>query len=332
VIRARIVGLGDPNLRPADTFTTGVEALDKVLGGGLPKGTVILLGGSEGGGKSTLCTEALVLAGCKKKMLVSGEEREVAVNARAARLELKPDPDSSKLVYSTDSDELLAAAREFRPDLLIVDSAQAFTTISNGLRGGPGSASQIKYLTMALVKMAKDNGMSVVIICQINQDGSLAGPQKMKHWVDAVIELRRNEKTGARTIRALKSRICATHIRYPLLMTERGLKLRQDVVSTDVVEKPMSEETRDAASYSAKMARPSSKSPDQTDCEDGDDDDIEPRFDRGITVKTLKDVADALKHAEGIEKQEDIARKREERKEKAAERVESRVIPFRRRS
>lgn len=221
-IDAKIFDLSDNTGGEEERFSSGVPGFDVLTGGGIPFGSVIIFGGDPGAGKSTLTLEVAVRADCESVLLISGEEIMSALKGRARRMGLQPNPGKTKIMYSTDTDEVISVVRAKKPKLLILDSLQAFTSMR--LQGVAGSPGQIRRLVLQLVKLAKEFHIAMILIGQVNQDGTIAGPQKAKHWVDGVAMLSRNERTGLRTGMMQKSRFAPSHIRVPFVMTHQGLK------------------------------------------------------------------------------------------------------------
>lgn len=165
-------------------FNTGMSELDRVLGGGAVKGSLVLVGGAPGIGKSTLMLQICDNLCCFANVLyVSGEESERQIKLRAQRLGIR---DKGLYLFSeTNLDDIVAAVQEFQPDILIVDSIQ---TIYNGDSGSsPGSVAQVKECTLALMHLAKGMGVTVFVVGHINKEGSLAGPKVLEHMVDCVL-------------------------------------------------------------------------------------------------------------------------------------------------
>lgn len=167
---------------------TGLDQLDAVLGGGLVDGTVLVLGGEPGGGKSSLIMQAV--HGSKMRTLyATGEESVAQVAHRARRLELTSE--RVFVVHDTDVDSVIVHARATRARLVVIDSIQ--TLVSKSLGGSAGSPNQVKECTHQLVRFAKADDVSILIIGHVTNDGTLAGPKTLKHLVDVVLEL---ENTG----------------------------------------------------------------------------------------------------------------------------------------
>ena len=201
-------------------FHTGMSELDRVLGGGAVQGSLVLVGGAPGIGKSTLmlqiCNEL-----CKNYtvLYVSGEESTRQIKLRAQRLHVSG---SDLFVLSeTNLGSILDAAHAVNPDILIVDSIQ--TVLSDSTDSLPGSVSQVKQCTMALMDLAKGEGMTVFVIGHINKEGSIAGPKVLEHMVDCVLSFEGEQHLSYRILRATKNRFGATNEIGVFEMLDEGL-------------------------------------------------------------------------------------------------------------
>lgn len=202
-------------------FTTGMNELDRVLGGGAVKGSLVLVGGAPGIGKSTLMLQICDnLCRFCDVLYVSGEESERQIKLRAQRLGIR---DEGLYLFSeTNLDDIVAAVQEKKPDILIVDSIQ---TIYNGdSSSSPGSVAQVKECTMALMHLAKGMGVTVFVVGHINKEGSLAGPKVLEHMVDCVLHFEGEEHNPYRILRAAKNRFGATNEIGVFEMGDRGLE------------------------------------------------------------------------------------------------------------
>jgi DNA repair protein RadA/Sms len=202
------VPLRDVRAPSADRLLTGIAELDRVLGGGLVPGSVVLLGGSPGIGKSTLTGMALgKLAGAGDKVLyVSGEESAAQVRLRAERL-----GDGSLAVpvlAETSVEAVLAALEAERPAVCVIDSIQTLHT--EGMTGAPGSVGQVREAAGAITEVGKRIGTAVVLVGHVTKDGSVAGPRVLEHLVDCVLLFEGERERSFRTLRALKNRFGAT--------------------------------------------------------------------------------------------------------------------------
>lgn len=201
-------------------FDTGMSELDRVLGGGAVKGSLVLVGGAPGIGKSTLMLQICDnLCRFSDVLYVSGEESERQIKLRAQRLGIR---EEGLFVFSeTNLDDIVAAVQEKRPDILIVDSIQ---TIYNGdSNSSPGSVAQVKECTMALMHLAKGMGVTVFVVGHINKEGSLAGPKVLEHMVDCVLLFEGEEHSSYRILRAAKNRFGATNEIGVFEMADKGL-------------------------------------------------------------------------------------------------------------
>ena len=201
-------------------FNTGMSELDRVLGGGAVKGSLVLVGGAPGIGKSTLMLQICDhLCRFANVLYVSGEESERQIKLRAQRLGIGED--GLYLYSETNLDDIVAAVEEQKPDILIVDSIQ---TIYNGDSGSsPGSVAQVKECTLALMHLAKGMGVTVFVVGHINKEGSLAGPKVLEHMVDCVLHFEGEEHNSYRILRAAKNRFGATNEIGVFEMVDRGL-------------------------------------------------------------------------------------------------------------
>lgn len=189
-------------------FHTGMSELDRVLGGGAVKGSLVLLGGAPGIGKSTLMLQICdQLSRFSKVLYVSGEESERQIKLRAERLRVRGE--NLYLLAETNLENVIEAVRELNPDVLIVDSIQ---TLYNGdLTTAPGSVGQVKECTMTLMQLAKGEGLTVFVIGHINKEGSIAGPKVLEHMVDCVLYFEGEQTMSHRILRAAKNRFGATN-------------------------------------------------------------------------------------------------------------------------
>ncbi len=186
---------------------TGMDELDRVLGGGLVPGTVALLAGEPGVGKSTLLLEAGALAAERSVVLyVTGEESAAQVRQRADRIGAITE--NLFLAAETDLAALLAHVEAVEPALLIVDSVQTFSAA--GIEGVPGGVTQVREITSALVSLAKQRTLTTVLVGHVTKDGSIAGPRSLEHLVDVVLHFEGDSRGRLRMIRALKNRFGPT--------------------------------------------------------------------------------------------------------------------------
>ena len=201
-------------------FHTGMSELDRVLGGGAVRGSLVLVGGAPGIGKSTLMLQICDnLCRFAKVLYVSGEESERQIKLRAQRLGIRED--GLYLYSETNLDDIVASVEALKPDILIVDSIQ---TIYNGdSNSSPGSVAQIKECTMSLMHVAKGFGVTVFVVGHINKEGSLAGPKVLEHMVDCVLHFEGEEHNSYRILRAAKNRFGATNEIGVFEMGDQGL-------------------------------------------------------------------------------------------------------------
>ena len=189
-------------------FHTGMSELDRVLGGGAVKGSLVLLGGAPGIGKSTLMLQICdQLSRFSKVLYVSGEESERQIKLRAERLRVSGE--NLYLLAETNLENVIEAVHQISPNVLIVDSIQ---TLYNGdLTTAPGSVGQVKDCTMTLMQLAKGEGLTVFVIGHINKEGSIAGPKVLEHMVDCVLYFEGEQNVSHRILRAAKNRFGATN-------------------------------------------------------------------------------------------------------------------------
>ncbi|HUY46297.1 MAG TPA: DNA repair protein RadA [Streptosporangiaceae bacterium] len=182
---------------------TGLDELDRVLGGGLVPGAVVLMVGEPGVGKSTLLLETGALAAASGPVLyVTGEESAAQVRLRADRIGAVAE--NLYLAAETDLSALLGHVAAVRPQLLIVDSVQTIT--AEGVDGAPGGVTQIREVTAALMAVAKQHALTTVLVGHVTKDGSIAGPRALEHLVDVVLHFEGDRHAQFRTVRALKNR------------------------------------------------------------------------------------------------------------------------------
>ena len=201
-------------------FETGMSELDRVLGGGAVRGSLVLVGGAPGIGKSTLMLQICDhLCRFANVLYVSGEESERQIKLRAERLGIRGE--GLYLYSETNLEDVLEAVREIKPDILIVDSIQ---TLYNGDNtSSPGSVAQVKDCTMTLMQLAKGQGITVFVIGHVNKEGSIAGPKVLEHMVDCVLYFEGEQHNSYRILRAAKNRFGATNEIGVFEMADRGL-------------------------------------------------------------------------------------------------------------
>jgi DNA repair protein RadA/Sms len=215
-------------LAEAPRRAVGIGELDRVLGGGLVDGSLVLLGGEPGIGKSTLLLQAA--AGIARAtgavggvLYASGEESAAQIRLRAGRLGLLDDPvgEAIRVVAETEVGRIVERVRSERPALLVVDSVQ--TIGSDELDGPPGSVGQVRESTLRLMEVAKGEGVAVVLVGHVTKDGTLAGPKSLEHLVDVVLQLEGDRTGGLRLLRATKNRFGSTDEVGVFEMREGGL-------------------------------------------------------------------------------------------------------------
>ena len=201
-------------------FPTGMGELDRVLGGGAVKGSLVLVGGAPGIGKSTLMLQICnKLCEFSKVLYISGEESEHQLKLRARRLHVES---QQLLVLSeTNLGDVVESVNTEQPDVLIVDSIQ--TLYNDALDAAAGSVSQVKDCTMALMQVAKGQGITVFVIGHVNKEGSIAGPKVLEHMVDCVLYFEGDQHTSYRILRAAKNRFGATNEIGVFEMRDEGL-------------------------------------------------------------------------------------------------------------
>ena len=223
-------GIGVPLSRPKSMeevevtdelrFRTGMGELDRVLGGGAVRGSLVLVGGAPGIGKSTLMLQICDnLCRFAKVLYVSGEESERQIKLRAQRLNVAGE--GLYLLSETNLEHVLDAVHSLQPDVLIVDSIQ--TLYHGDISSGPGSISQVKECTMSLMQLAKGEGITVFVIGHVNKEGSIAGPKVLEHMVDCVLYFEGERQMAYRILRAAKNRFGATNEIGVFEMADAGL-------------------------------------------------------------------------------------------------------------
>jgi DNA repair protein RadA/Sms len=217
----RLQTLADISPRESPRVPTGIDEFDRVLGGGLVPGGVVLIGGDPGIGKSTLLLQALsLLSGSLKALYVSGEESAEQVALRASRLQL--DARSLQLLPEINLERILGTLRAERPDVAVIDSIQ--TVYSESLGSAPGSVAQVRECAAQLTRFAKQSGTTLILVGHVTKDGTLAGPRVLEHIVDTVLYFEGDTHSSFRLVRAFKNRFGAVNELGVFAMTDKGLK------------------------------------------------------------------------------------------------------------
>ncbi len=204
-----------------ERLTTGIGELDRVLGGGIVPGSLVLIGGAPGIGKSTITTAALanLSATGRNVLYVSGEESAAQVRLRAERL--GSHALGIPIVADTDLESVVATLEHERPDVCVVDSVQVL--YDPALTGAPGSVSQVREVAGRLMRAAKRRGIATLLVGHVTKEGSLAGPRVLEHLVDCVLSFEGERERTYRTLRALKNRFGSTNEVGVFEMHEQGL-------------------------------------------------------------------------------------------------------------
>jgi len=217
-----LTGLGDESLPSSPRIVTGIEELDRVTGGGFVPGSVLLLGGEPGIGKSTLLIQACALLATKghRVIYISGEEAVDQVRLRAQRLGLSKAP--VELASETSVEDILATLGQGkRPALVVIDSIQTMWT--QAVESAPGTVTQVRGSAQTLIRFAKTTGATVILVGHVTKDGQIAGPRVVEHMVDAVISFEGEGGRDVRILRAVKNRFGPTDEIGVFEMTGRGL-------------------------------------------------------------------------------------------------------------
>lgn len=215
------VRLGDAGESPAPRTGTGIDELDRVLGGGLVEGSLVLIGGEPGIGKSTLVLQALAhMSRAGDVLLITGEESIDQVRTRAQRLAV--DCEAVGVVAETSLETVVAAIETLRPAVVAIDSVQ--TLVSDAIDGAPGTVTQVRQAAASLMKAAKTTGVTVLLVGQVTKDGGLAGPRMLEHLVDTVLIFEGEEMRSHRILRAVKNRFGSIDETGLFEMRARGLE------------------------------------------------------------------------------------------------------------
>lgn len=213
--------LSEVETTEAPRTPSGSEEFDRVLGGGLVRGAVVLIGGDPGIGKSTLLLQVLAHLGQAQRVLyVSGEESAQQIALRARRLAV--DAGAMRLLAEINMETILATLAKEQPEFVVIDSIQ--TVYSEQLQSAPGSVAQVRECSAQLTRYAKTTGTTILLVGHVTKDGTLAGPRVLEHIVDAVLYFEGDTHSSFRLIRAQKNRFGAVNELGVFAMTERGLR------------------------------------------------------------------------------------------------------------
>jgi DNA repair protein RadA/Sms len=218
---APVLSLADIDAIDVPRFGTGIEEFDRVLGGGLVAGGVVLIGGDPGIGKSTLLLQALAnVSHLKKVLYVSGEESGAQIALRAKRLNI--DARDLKLQAEIQLEKILGTLADLKPEVAVIDSIQ--TVYSDALSSAPGSVAQVRECAAQLTRVAKQTGITIILVGHVTKEGALAGPRVLEHIVDTVLYFEGDNHSSFRLVRAIKNRFGAVNELGVFAMTEKGLK------------------------------------------------------------------------------------------------------------
>ncbi len=218
---SKLQKLADVDAREEPRRPTGIDELDRVLGGGLVDGAVVLLGGDPGIGKSTLLLQSLAILGRScNAIYVSGEESAQQIALRARRLAV--DASALELLAEIQLEKILSVLSAQRPDVAVIDSIQ--TVYSEALQSAPGSVAQVRECAAQLTRFAKSSGTALLLVGHVTKEGALAGPRVLEHMVDAVLYFEGDSHSSFRLVRAIKNRFGAVNELGVFAMTERGLR------------------------------------------------------------------------------------------------------------
>ncbi len=220
--QSAVQNLSDIDLQSLPRFSSSIDEMDRVLGGGLVPGSVVLIGGNPGAGKSTLLLQIMCVLGNtgKPALYVTGEESLQQLGMRARRLNL---PDQNlKMLAETNVEQICKAAQEHLPQLLVVDSIQVMH--SADVASAPGSVSQVRECAAFLIQYAKQTNTVLFLVGHVTKEGNLAGPKVLEHMIDCFIMLEGGNDTKYRILRGQKNRFGAVNELGVFAMTETGLK------------------------------------------------------------------------------------------------------------
>jgi len=218
---AQLQKLADVEAQDVSRQATGIAEFDRVLGGGLVAGGVVLIGGDPGIGKSTLLLQTV----CKvsqslKSFYISGEESAQQIAMRANRLGL--DASQVDVLAEINLEKISQVLQQHKPDVVVIDSIQ--TVYSEALQSAPGSVAQVRECSAQLTRIAKQLGISMILVGHVTKEGSLAGPRVLEHIVDSVLYFEGDQNSSFRVIRAFKNRFGAVNELGVFAMTEKGLR------------------------------------------------------------------------------------------------------------
>src|SRR5437899_1037268 len=210
---------GDVATVESERISTGVDELDRVLGGGLVPASLVLVGGEPGVGKSTLLLTALAaMSKSRRVLLVTGEESPAQVSLRASRL---GGAEAVEILAETELAKVCATLEEARPDVCVIDSVQ--TLYSSELGSAPGSVAQVREAAGRLLRVAKESGVATILVGHVTKDGSVAGPRVLEHLVECVLQFEGDRYRAHRVLRAVKNRFGSTNELGVFEMTGAGL-------------------------------------------------------------------------------------------------------------
>lgn len=215
------IGINEISTTDETRYNTGLDELDRVLGGGIVKGSLVLLGGDPGIGKSTLLLQICEFLGKSMKILyVSGEESKRQLKLRAERLSVNSE--NLFILTQTDVELVSETIRQDKPDLVMIDSIQTMSL--QELSSSPGSVTQVRESTNYLMRVAKTLDIPMIVVGHVNKEGSIAGPKVLEHIVDAVLHFEGDKQMSYRILRAVKNRYGSTNEIGVFEMTDNGLK------------------------------------------------------------------------------------------------------------
>ncbi len=221
--KSEVQSLSEVKSEKAVRWTTGLKELDRVLGGGLVTGSVVLIGGDPGIGKSTLLLQAMASMAKStgvNPLYISGEESLQQIRLRAERLQLENAP--LDLLAETHAEQMIATAHSRKPQVMVIDSIQ--TVFTELLQSAPGTVAQVRESAAQLVRFAKSSGTTLILVGHVTKQGALAGPRVLEHMVDSVLYFEGDTSSRFRILRAVKNRFGAVNELGVFAMTELGLK------------------------------------------------------------------------------------------------------------